>query len=375
MIETKRPLRVFLCHSSGDKSAVQKMYQDLLDDGVDAWLDKEKLIPGQDWQLEIQKAVKNSDAVIVFLSAQSITKEGFVQKEIRNALDAADEKPDGTIFIIPARLENCEVPERLKKFHWVDLFEKDGYEHVIKALQMRSHSLGIVINGEDHGGLESPQRRKGEDSIYHPFDTEKIVAWDWSGVDIRKESQNIRADGGKEIDSIMFRVIRELQNDDYQVIFIDDGAGEAADIVTIKISEKSDEFKTIMVEFYHCKYSYMNYPGLRLNELNEVCGQATRSVLWMKSRSNQANLFSHLLKRDVKILESQGSTRFERGNREDLLMISKELRVHRIQFKVFIVLPGLSKKAVNDAALELLSSTENHLMNTCKSSLGVIASP
>jgi len=145
MIDTKRPLRVFLCHASGDKPAVKELYERLVKDGVDAWLDKEKLIPGQDWQIEIPKAVKNSDVVIVCLSSQSITKEGFVQKEIKYALDAADEKPDGTIFIIPARLEICEVPERISRFQWVDLYSSDGYEWLLKALQLRVNNLGIAI--------------------------------------------------------------------------------------------------------------------------------------------------------------------------------------------------------------------------------------
>jgi hypothetical protein len=146
MTEIKRPLRVFLCHASNDKLAVQALYKRLSDDGVDAWLDKAKLVPGQDWQLEIQRAVKNSDVVIVCLSAQSITKEGFVQKEIRVALDTADEKPDGTIFIIPARLEACDVPERMSKFQWVDLFSDNGYEQLIKALKLRADKVGATLD-------------------------------------------------------------------------------------------------------------------------------------------------------------------------------------------------------------------------------------
>ena len=142
----KRDLKVFLCHSSGDKSIVENFYDLLVKDGINAWLDKKSLIPGQNWQIEIPRVVRNSDVVIVFLSSQSVTKEGFVQKEIKIALDTADEKPDGTIFIIPAKLENCEVPERLAKFHWVNLYEKDGYELLFKALKTRASSLNVVIN-------------------------------------------------------------------------------------------------------------------------------------------------------------------------------------------------------------------------------------
>lgn len=155
MPNPNRPLRVFLCHASGDKPAVINLYERLVKDGIDAWLDKEKLIPGQNWQIEIPKAVKNSDVVIVCLSSQSVTKEGFVQKEIRFALDAADEKPDETIFIIPARLENCGVPERLSKYHWVDLFSDDGYGWLLKALQIRADNVGAVIKPDSTSKMKS----------------------------------------------------------------------------------------------------------------------------------------------------------------------------------------------------------------------------
>ena len=98
--DSNRKLRVFLCHASGDKPAVRKLYQRLVKDGVAPWLDEEDLAPGQDWEVEIRKAVQASDIVLVCLSLRSITKEGFVQKEIKFALDAADEKPQGTIFLI-----------------------------------------------------------------------------------------------------------------------------------------------------------------------------------------------------------------------------------------------------------------------------------
>lgn len=143
MTDKNRPLRAFLCHTSSDKHSVQKLYRRLVDDGIDAWLDQEKLVPGQNWELEIKRAVRNSDVVIVCLSAKSITKEGFVQKEIRFALDFAEEKPDGTIFIIPARLEVCDVPERMNGFQWVDLFQQSGYEKLKSALDARARSLGI----------------------------------------------------------------------------------------------------------------------------------------------------------------------------------------------------------------------------------------
>lgn len=128
-------LRVFLCHSSNDKPRVRDLYKRLIVEGLDPWLDEEKLLPGQKWGLEIPRAVRNSDVVIICLSHTSINKAGYVQKEIRLALDAADERPEGTIFIIPLRLEDCQVPERLCAWHWVDFFVEQGYERLMRALR------------------------------------------------------------------------------------------------------------------------------------------------------------------------------------------------------------------------------------------------
>jgi hypothetical protein len=141
-----RKLLAFLCHSSQDKMAVRELYRRLNDDGFSAWLDEEDLIPGQAWDTEIQAAVRASDVVIVCLSRSSITKDGYVQKEIRYALDVAEEKRPGTIFLIPARLDECSVPERLKGVHWVDLFKDQGYEKLMKALRKRGEALGVVAS-------------------------------------------------------------------------------------------------------------------------------------------------------------------------------------------------------------------------------------
>jgi hypothetical protein len=56
----KRPLRVFLCHAHADRDPVRTLYTRLTQDGVDAWLDKAKLLSGQDWELEIRKAVRET---------------------------------------------------------------------------------------------------------------------------------------------------------------------------------------------------------------------------------------------------------------------------------------------------------------------------
>ena len=142
--DPKCPLKVFLCHAHADRDAVRALYARLTQDGVDAWLDKANLLPGQDWELEIKKAVREADVVVVCLSKQ-FNQAGFRQKEVRLALDTAMEKPEGEIFIIPARLEECDNLESLRKWHWVDLFEEDGHEMLMRALRARANKIGATL--------------------------------------------------------------------------------------------------------------------------------------------------------------------------------------------------------------------------------------
>lgn len=137
----QRPLRVFLCHASQDKPAVRKLYADLRKDTFDPWLDEENLVPGQDWELEIRKAVRGCDAVVVCLSNSSVSKEGYLQRELRFALDVAEEKPEGTIFVVPLKLEECGIPDRLARLHWVSWTDPAGYEKLKLALATRAHQL------------------------------------------------------------------------------------------------------------------------------------------------------------------------------------------------------------------------------------------
>jgi len=175
--EAKRSLKVFLCHASGDKPPVRELYKRLTAEGADAWLDKERLLPGQDWRLEIPKAVRDADVVVVCLSKRSITKEGYVQKEIKFALDIAEEKPEGTIFLIPARLEDCVVPDRLNRWQWVDLYEDNGFIMLLRSLKLRADAVGAIVEPTSYIDSDKETKRRLE-QLY----TEGLAAFyteDW----------------------------------------------------------------------------------------------------------------------------------------------------------------------------------------------------
>jgi hypothetical protein len=143
-----RKLHVFLCHASQDKPVVRDLYQKLAaEPWIDPWLDEERLLPGQDWNLEIEKAVESSDAVVVCVSSISIAKEGYVQKELRKVLDIALEKLEGAIFVLPVRLDDCALPRSLRDRQALDYFPEGNraaaYEKLNAALRIRKDDLGI----------------------------------------------------------------------------------------------------------------------------------------------------------------------------------------------------------------------------------------
>ena len=195
-----------------------------------------------------------------------------------------------------------------------------------------------------------------------PYPADRIHVWEWAGIDIRKESQGLEP----ALDSIQYRVIQRLKEDDYTVIFDDDDAGESADVVAIRVAERS-----IMAELYHCKYAHGDRPGARISDLYEVCGQAQKSVHWM---DNPAELFRHLLRRESKRVGQGLRSRFERGSQVDLLTIASKSRSVPIELAVYIVQPGLARSGASVAQLQLLSVTENYLMETYKIHFAAIAS-
>jgi hypothetical protein len=199
------------------------------------------------------------------------------------------------------------------------------------------------------------------------YDVAKIQTLDWAGVDLRKESQ------GKEKDqtSIQARMIRELRGGDYTVIFDDDSRGEAADIVAVRIVGEPAEPSSLEVEFYHCKHS-TDAPGRRVDDLYEVCGQTQKSISWASSPAKKSDLFTHLLRRESLREDENAPTRIEVGTREQLLTLRDMSRLLPVDFKFYIVQPGVSKANASPDQLLLLSVTENYLSETYQLGFGVI---
>jgi superfamily II DNA or RNA helicase len=204
--------------------------------------------------------------------------------------------------------------------------------------------------------------------VPEPYPKAQIQEWVWNGIDITKESQGT----AKRRDSIQYRVIENLKDGDYEIIYDDDDTGEAADVIAIRLEEKQ-----IVIEFYHCKFAHRSKKdkkaaSARIEDLYAVCGQAQKSIHWKRKPTE---LFKHLLRREPRRRDGQEVSRFERGGRNDVKKAMEMSTIYPTNLKIFIVQPGLSKAQVSIDQLQLLGVTQNYLMETYELPFGVIASP
>lgn len=236
-----------------------------------------------------------------------------------------------------------------KERRLIDVFQEDP-PHVYFA-------DGDVLVGSDI--LLLPR-----DGTFQAYDPAKIEVVDWTGIDIRAESQGPE----KRRDTVQRRVIERLLNGgiSYDIIFDDDGTGEVADVVGIRRSGR-----TLMIDLFHCKYSAGKAPGARVEDLYEVCGQAQKSVRWAEQFSE---LLHHLRRREDDRLSAGKSSRFERGTMSLLIGLINQSREMHAQFSVTIVQPGYSRAKAAKAHLELFAATESFLMETWRMPMKILAS-
>jgi hypothetical protein len=138
------PIKIFISYAKEDIEKINPLYLALKKAGYEPWLDRANLSPGTDWKYEITTAMETSAFFLACLSKNSIDKTGFVQKELKMALDIMDLQPEGRIYLLPVRLEECDVPFKLRHLHWCDIFDNHGLEHLLRAIDRAAVERGFV---------------------------------------------------------------------------------------------------------------------------------------------------------------------------------------------------------------------------------------
>jgi len=143
--------RVFIAYVEDDLVRARRLRDGIAEAEVSPWMDKDNLLPGQDWPRAIRRAIEISDAFVGCFSTQSIAKRGPFQIELRWALRCARRMPLDETFVIPVRFDGCCVPRQIQeRSQYVDLFPDwdAGMKRVIRALRQRAragHKPGCTL--------------------------------------------------------------------------------------------------------------------------------------------------------------------------------------------------------------------------------------
>ncbi len=146
----QKKFRVFISYAREDENKAIRLYNDLKNSTlpVEPWLDKKDLLPGQDWDIEIKESIRKSDFFIPLFSSTSIVKRGYIQREFKVAVDTLQDIPPGDIFVIPVRLDECDIKyNELAKFQRQDLFPEwyEGLVRIIKSIETSIKEIQIRI--------------------------------------------------------------------------------------------------------------------------------------------------------------------------------------------------------------------------------------
>ena len=129
---------VFIAYVQEDLASARKLYRSFEQSGFRPWLDRKRLLPGQNWPRAIETAIQTSDFFVACFSRRAISKRGSFHSELRYALFCAAKVPLDEIFLIPLRLDDCLVPKNISKHtQYLDLFPdwKRGVKRLIAVIR------------------------------------------------------------------------------------------------------------------------------------------------------------------------------------------------------------------------------------------------
>jgi hypothetical protein len=172
-------LKVFLSYAKEDGAPVKEFYDHLKTMGLDPWMDQERILPGQSWEIEIDRGLKEANVVILFMSPRSVKKRSFVTREANTAIANLRYKKADDIYIIPVILESCDVPDEISgRAQYINISEPGAKSKIVASIMRAAEQQEIaVFSGIEHGPYQVYSRSHEEKktgqpghaiSLYHP---------------------------------------------------------------------------------------------------------------------------------------------------------------------------------------------------------------
>ena len=207
--------QIFLSYAHEDIAMAKRIYQDLKRYGLDVWIDCEDLLPGQKWTIDIERNIKRSQYYLLLLSSYSMTKSGFIQKEMKIAYEVFENFSADDIYLILVRLNECELFYKRSDIHYIDVFPETEYQNGLKKIIQVVNSGTIVLRNESmelstfdvnamivKSGFFEKNRNPSGKGFSHKYQFQEIsgykvvydensrLMWQQSGSDGRMESED-----------------------------------------------------------------------------------------------------------------------------------------------------------------------------------------
>ncbi|MDH4205343.1 MAG: toll/interleukin-1 receptor domain-containing protein [Desulfobacteraceae bacterium] len=273
---------VFISYARQDMAQARHLFDVLHKKGIEAWLDIEMLLPGQKWQATIQEAIRACRYFIAILSRHSLSKKGYVQKELKVAFEILDEFPENEIFVIPVRIEDCDISDqRLKDLHYVDLFPV--YEPGLSKL------LVVLGRGTTDSPEISTETRFVQGNIKQEYEgaAHQFFGEIKNRIKQKKEVEKSQEEAEVTKSKLLSARIKEIEREAGSLVSSFKAAG-AGDILTIQASIFPDNIfretgtYRILVSFrdqMHWLVRFVTYPDRTLAlQLVRVRGKEQASV-------------------------------------------------------------------------------------------------
>jgi hypothetical protein len=124
----------FLSHSSQDKPFIRQLAADLTANGVDVWLDEQRIRVGDSIPEKLAQGLAGSDFFLIAMSEHS-AGSAWVQKELNNAL--VNEVQRRNVHILPLRLDETPMPAVINDKKYADFSKsyKAGLDELLTALK------------------------------------------------------------------------------------------------------------------------------------------------------------------------------------------------------------------------------------------------
>lgn len=262
--------------------------------------------------------------------------------------------------------------------------ESVGYHIVLDAEGMRVRAVSDEamfttsrrsVPGSDFLTKHCPIVLLGGDGVVSPpgvlyipnrdipaLDRADLTPISWSGVSLNKESRGVSKDPA----TVQGRSLEWLQTRDWDWLIDDDGKGEVADLVALRVDDSS-----LQVVLVHCKFAHGGTVGARLADLYELCGQAQKSSAW---RRHPENMVRKLLARERRRARHGRPSGMEVGTASDLLRLLGDLPSLHVEMEIVLAQPGLGQGRASDPQLELLAATKTYVRETSSAQLIILSS-